>query len=64
MPNYVIDDINSFAFHIRENVAKSFTETYTENLEEFISIKQIINLVDKKSKKKDSNGKFIINERI
>ena len=64
MSKYVIDDINGFAYHIRDNVAKSFTETYTENLDEFISIQQIINLVASKSKRKDKEGKFIINENI
>ncbi len=60
MPKYVIEDLEGFAKHIRENVAKSFTETYEENLDEFISINQIIKIVEENTKNKNEKGQFII----
>lgn len=62
MSKYIIDDLEGFAKNLRDNVAKSFTENYTENLDEFISINQIINIVSQHSKKKNKEGKFIISE--
>lgn len=42
MNKYIIENLESFAYEIREAAAKSFTENYTENLDDFISIQQII----------------------
>lgn len=64
MENYSIVDINSFASLIRENVAKSFTEDYSENLDEFISLEQTIDLVEKHSLGQDDDGCHIINEEV
>lgn len=64
MENYSIIDIDSYAEAIRENAAKSFCEDYSENLDNFITIQQVINLVKKHSLGKDEYGYYIINEEI
>lgn len=64
MENYSIVDIDSFASLLRENVAKSFSEDYSENLDEFISIEQTIDLVEQHSLGQDDDGCHIINEEV
>lgn len=62
METYSIIDLEGYATSIREAAAKSFTETYTENLDEFISINQIIGLVEENSIGTDEDGHYLITE--
>lgn len=64
MENYSIVDIDNFAIMTRENVAKSFSEDYSENLDDFISIQQVIDLVEQHSLGQDDDGYEIINADI
>lgn len=57
---YSITNLEKYAYILREGVANSFTENYTENLDDFISIAQVINLIKSKSDGKDENGQLII----
>ena len=62
METYSIVDLEGYANSIRESAAKSFTETYTENLDEFISIDQVIGLVKEHSVGKDEKDNYLITE--
>lgn len=59
---YSITDLNGFSKTIREGAAESIAEEYTEDLDEFITIHQIIGLVEEKSLGLDSEGLHIIDE--
>lgn len=64
MENYSIVDMNGYASAMRENVAKSFSEDYSENLDEFISLEQVIGLVEQHSLGLDEESNHIINEEV
>lgn len=64
MKRYSISNLNGFANSIRDSVAKSFSEHYTENLDDFISIAQVISLVKKYSLGTDLQSNYIISDRI
>lgn len=64
MKNYSIIDMKGYAVAMRDGAARSFSEEYTENLDEFISVNQVINLVKKHSLGKDPDGFYIVNEKI
>ena len=64
MENYSIIDMNGYAIGMREGVAKSFSEDYSENLDEFISVDQVISLVEQHSLGQDEDGYHIINEEV
>jgi hypothetical protein len=64
MENYSIIDLEGFAKSLREGVASSFEENYTESLDEFISIGQVINLIKNNNLGKDEDDYYIINEEI
>lgn len=61
---YSIIDLHGFAGEIRKAAADSFSQTYTENLDEFISNEQIINLIRSQSLGLDENNDYIIDEDI
>jgi hypothetical protein len=63
-PVYSIIDLHNYALSLRENAARSFTEDYTENLDEFISLAQIINLIKKHSLGKDEEGNYLIHSTV
>lgn len=62
MNKYYINDLDKFAYNLRENVAKSFSEDYTENLDDFISINQVIQIIAENSEDKTENDQMIISE--
>lgn len=64
MTNYSIIDMNGYASSMRESVAQSFSNDYSENLDDFISIKQVIALIEQHSLGNDDDGFHIINEEI
>jgi len=64
MKKYSIVDLDNYALTIRDGVAKSFSEEYAENLDEFISITQIKNLITKYSLGLDQNDNHIITTKI
>lgn len=64
MNKYSIVDLDGYANTLRDGAAKSFSEEYTENLDEFISITQVKNLVKKYSLGLDQNDNYIITTKI
>ena len=59
-PIYSITDLQNYAIYIRDSAASSFAEDYTENLDDFISVQQVINLIKKHSLGTDKNGDLMI----
>ena len=64
MESYSIIDLEGFAKSLREGAASSFEENYTESLDTFISIGQVINLIKKNNLGLDEEGNYLINEQI
>jgi hypothetical protein len=59
---YVISDLEGYAQSIRENAARSLSETYTENLDHFITIQQIYSLVEENLLGIDEEDNYVIDE--
>ena len=64
MENYSIIDLEGFAKSLRAGVASSFEQNYTESLDGFISVNQVINLIKKNNLGKDEENNYIINEKV
>lgn len=64
MEHYSITDLDGYARCVRDGAAKEFKENYTENLDDYISVGQIINLVAEKSIGVDDCDHYMINEDI
>ena len=62
MENYSIIDLEGYAKAMR--AASSFEKDYTENLDDFITIPQVINMVKKNNLGLDEEGNYLINEDI
>lgn len=58
---YIINDLTNLAISIRKNSALSFSGTYTENLDDFISIAQVENIIVQHTDI-DDDGNMIIDE--
>lgn len=61
---YSIIDLNGYASAIRDAAAKSFIEDYTENLDDYISIEQVKNVIIGYSLGQDDDDNYIINEEV
>ena len=61
---YSIHDLIGYARSVRESAAKSFSEDYSENLDDFISIQQTISIIKSYSLGMDDTGKVMINEEL
>jgi hypothetical protein len=59
---YSVSDLNKYAESIRKNAALSFTESYDENLDDFISIPQMKNLITTNAIGTDEDGTLLIDE--
>lgn len=64
MEQYSIIDLEGYATAMRNGAASSFEKDYTENLDEFITIPQVINLIKKNNLGKDEEGNYLINEDL
>jgi hypothetical protein len=64
MENYSIIDLEGYAKAMRDGAASSFEKDYTENLDEFITITQVINMIKKNNLGLDEEGNYLINEDI
>lgn len=64
METYSITDLVGYAQSVRDAAASDLKEDYTENLDEFVTIKQVIGLVRDHSIGFDENDHFLINEEI
>jgi len=59
---YAIVDIEGYASEMREAAAKTISDSYEENLDDFISIDQMISLVKEKCVGFDDNDRPLLNE--
>lgn len=64
MESYSIIDLEGYAKSMRDGAASSFEKDYTENLDEFISVGQVINMIKKNNLGLDEEGNYLINEQI
>ena len=63
-PSYSITEFDGFCDSLRTQVAASFCESYSENLDEYISLGQVQNLVKQKSIGRNENGEYLITAEI
>lgn len=61
---YSIVDLLDYSSIVRDGAAKSFCEDYTENLDDFITVEQVIKLVKQFSLGKSEKGEYLINDEI
>jgi hypothetical protein len=64
MDSYSIIDLEGYAKSMRDGAASSFEKDYTENLDDFISIGQVINMIKKNNLGLDEEGNYLINQEI
>jgi len=64
MESYSVVDLEGYAKAMRDGAASSFEENYTENLDDFITIPQVINMIKKNNLGLDEEGNYLINEEI
>lgn len=64
MSTYSIADMDGFIFQIRSGAAESITSDYTEDLDDFITLSQVKQLVINSSVGVDENGDYMITEDI
>jgi hypothetical protein len=64
MESYSIIDLEGYAKAMRDGAASSFEKDYTENLDDFITIDQVINMIKKDNLGLDEEGNYLINEEI
>lgn len=61
---YSILDLDGYAASLRDGVAQSFVENYTENLDEYITIEQVKSVIVGYSLGQDEDGNHLINEEV
>lgn len=59
---YSIIDLQGYAHDIRDAAAKSLKNDYKENLDEYISIQQVYNIVAKESVALDDDDRYILDQ--
>lgn len=62
MNSYIVSNLEGFAKSLRDNVAKSFADDYKENLDEFVSISQVIGIIKEYSTGETEEKRPIITE--
>jgi hypothetical protein len=61
---YSIVDLDGYANSLRDGVAKSFVDNYTENLDDYITLEQVKNIIIGYSLGQDDNGDYLINSEV
>lgn len=61
---YSITDLDQYAIALRDAVAKTFEENYSEDLDAYITIPQVISVIEGYSVGQDEEGRLIITEEI
>lgn len=59
---HAIVNLEKYAAYIRRRAALSFSEDYKENLDEFVTIKQTVNIIIDHSIGKDEKGLYLLDE--
>lgn len=61
---YSVLDLDNYATMIRDSVAESFSESYEDNLDEYISLDEVKNMIIGHSLGQDEDGFYLINEEV
>jgi hypothetical protein len=61
---FSISDMGGFVYAIRDGAAKSIHDNYTEDLDSFVTLNQVTQLVIDNSLGKDEFGEYLITEEI
>jgi hypothetical protein len=61
---YSIVDLDGYANSLRDGVAKSFVDNYTENLDDYITLEQVKTIIIGYSLGQDDNGDYLINSEV
>jgi hypothetical protein len=64
MSNYAIENLDDYANELRQLAANTINPENQENLDDFITICEIKNLVKENARGTDENGKLLIDEEI
>jgi hypothetical protein len=64
MDSYSIIDLEGYAKAMRDGAASSFEKDYTENLDDFVTIPQIIIMIKENNLGLDEEGNYLIDEDI
>ena len=59
---YAIMNMDKYASYMREKAALSFTSKYEEDLEDFVSIKQVHSMIADYSSGTDEKGRVLLDE--
>jgi hypothetical protein len=59
---YAIMNMDKYASYMREKAALSFTNEYEENLDDFVSIKQVRCMIEDYSSGTDEKGRVLLDE--
>jgi hypothetical protein len=60
---HAIMNLDKYAAYIRRRAAISFSEDYVEDLNEFVTIKQTVDMIVEHSIGKDEKGLYLIDEK-
>jgi hypothetical protein len=61
---YSITNLDGYAAAIRDGVAQSFSEQHSENLDEYITIDQVKNIIIGYSLGQDDDGNYLVNTDV
>lgn len=64
MKIYSITHLDEYASSIRDSVAQTFTENYTDDLDSYITVEQVKSLIIGYSLGQDDDGLYLINEEV
>lgn len=59
---YSITDLKNYAHDMRDAAAKSLKDDHNENLDEYISIQQVYNIVSKESVALDDDDRYVLDQ--
>lgn len=59
---YSITDLNGYSQDMRDAAAKSLKDDYNDNLDEYISIQQVYNIVAKESVALDDDDRYVLDQ--
>jgi hypothetical protein len=60
---HAILNLDKYAAYMRRKAALSYADNYSENLDEFISINQMCQMIKEFSLGKDEEGRYLIDEK-
>lgn len=61
---YSIVDLDGYAASIRDGVAQSFVENYEDDLDQYITVDQVKNIIIGYSLGQDDDGNYLINADV